>query len=416
VKILKKRIYILSVSFILIPFFLGAQFYNRNTYRTQRNEITFGVGASACLTDVGGGKESEESFFGNSARGFLFDLNTDQTKFAANFSYIYYLKGNLTFRVNLAYAKISGNDESTEDLSRKMRQLNFETDIFEGSGVFEWILVQEKSGNRYNLKNKFGKSIGASNPLGFGLYIFGGVGGFFYEPYAVDNFTGTKIKHKLRPLRTEGQGILDPNDPFYVKYENSKGKEIDYSKFAFPLNKTYEKFAVCIPLGIGIKKSFHGTAGIKLEAGFRFTRTDYLDDVSTRYFNPETLLAWHNDFDGPNSATMSGTNYMLNPEDGIFSVIVKYGNSPPTSADYTSLGIVDGSLSEISNQDFVNTYGEGWYSADFYKTAPGQIRGNPTNLDSYMFLTLSAYKKFKNTQKSFKIANSSLKRKIKASF
>jgi hypothetical protein len=141
-----------------------------------------------------------------------------------------------------------------------------------------------------------------------------------------------------------------------------------------------------------------------------------LDDVSTRYFNPETLLAWHNDFDGPNSATMSGTNYMLNPEDGIFSVNVKYGNSPPTSADYTSLGIVDGSLSEISNQDFVNTYGEGWYSADFYKTAPGQIRGNPTNLDSYMFLTLSAYKKFKNTQKSFKIANSSLKRKIKASF
>ncbi|MDG1798325.1 MAG: hypothetical protein P8H35_07145 [Flavobacteriales bacterium] len=411
---MKKRIYILSVSFILIPFLLGAQFYNRNTYRTQRNEITFGVGASACLTDVGGGKESEESFFGNSARGFLFDLNTDQTKFAANFSYIYYLKGNLTFRINLAYAKISGNDESTEDLSRKMRQLNFETDIFEGSGVFEWILVQEKSGNRYNLKNKFGKSIGASNPLGFGLYVFGGIGGFFYEPYGVDNFTGTKIKHKLRPLRTEGQGLLDPNDPFYVKYVNSKGKEIDYSKFA--LTDEYDKFAVCFPLGIGIKKSFHGTAGIKLEAGFRFTRTDYLDDVSTRYFNPEALLDWHNDLDGPNAVIMSGTNYMLNPEDGIFSVNVKYGNSPPTSADYTSLGIVDGSLSEISNQDFVNTYGEGWYSADFYKTAPGQIRGNPTNLDSYMFLTLSAYKKFKNTQKSFKIANSGLKRKIKASF
>ena len=53
---------------------------------------------------------------------------------------------------------------------------------------------------------------------------------------------------------------------------------------------------------------------------------------------------------------------------------------------------------------------------DFYNTSPGQIRGNPKNLDSYMFLTLSAYKKFKNTQKSFKVANSGFKRKIKASF
>ena len=30
-------------------------------------------------------------------------------------------------------------------------------------------------------------------------------------------------------------------------------------------------------------------AGIKLEAGFRFTSTDYIDDVSTRYFDPIIL-------------------------------------------------------------------------------------------------------------------------------
>jgi hypothetical protein len=33
-----------------------------------------------------------------------------------------------------------------------------------------------------------------------------------------------------------------------------------------------------------------------------------------------------------------------------------------------------------------------------------------------MFVTLSAYKKFKNTQKAFKVANSGFKRRIKASF
>ena len=37
--------------------------------------------------------------------------------------------------------------------------------------------------------------------------------------------------------------------------------------------------------GIGIKKAFNGNGGIKLEFGFRFTNTDYLDDVSGTYFD-----------------------------------------------------------------------------------------------------------------------------------
>ncbi|GIR60088.1 MAG: hypothetical protein CM15mP65_26690 [Crocinitomicaceae bacterium] len=42
---------------------------------------------------------------------------------------------------------------------------------------------------------------------------------------------------------------------------------------------------MCIPMGIGIKKAFNGNGGIKLEFGFRFTNTDYLDDVSGNYFD-----------------------------------------------------------------------------------------------------------------------------------
>ena len=42
--------------------------------------------------------------------------------------------------------------------------------------MLEWIIIPEKTGNRYNLKNKFGKSIGRKNPLGFGLYAFGVLG------------------------------------------------------------------------------------------------------------------------------------------------------------------------------------------------------------------------------------------------
>ena len=53
---------------------------------------------------------------------------------------------------------------------------------------------------------------------------------------------------------------------------------------------------------------------------------------------------------------------------------------------------------------------------DFTYTEPGDQRGNPENDDSYMFLTLSAYKKFNNAAKSYRTINMHQKRKIKASF
>ena len=118
-----------------------------------------------------GGKSIEDSFFKDYARDFLFDINADQTQYAFNFAYKYFLKSKLAFRVNLAYAKVAGDDQSTTDPSRANRNLNFQTNIIEGSTVLEWNIVTEKTGNRYNLKNKYNKSIGARNPLGFGFYI-----------------------------------------------------------------------------------------------------------------------------------------------------------------------------------------------------------------------------------------------------
>ena len=45
----------LLVIFLGVPELLDAQgYYNRYEYRRKRHEITFGAGASSCLTDVGG--------------------------------------------------------------------------------------------------------------------------------------------------------------------------------------------------------------------------------------------------------------------------------------------------------------------------------------------------------------------------
>jgi hypothetical protein len=150
-------------------------------------------------------------------------------------------------------------------------------------------------------------------------------------------------------------------------------------------------------MGFGLKKAFNGNAGIKLEAGFRFTNTDYLDDVSTNYYDSDKL----NEVYGQSAAIMSGTN---------------------TGKFYRYYGM--GTLNSSGNYDYpvgavIANPGEGniYYIDDVYThTKPGDQRGNPKNDDSYMFVTLSAYKKLNNASKSYKTINMHQKRKIKASF
>ena len=78
-------------------------------------------------------------------------------------------------------------------------------------------------------------------------YLMGGIGATFFNPKG--ELDGTF--HELQPLQTEGE---------------------DYSKVA-----------LVIPAGAGInyKASYEWSFG--LEASYRFTTTDYLDDVSTTY-------------------------------------------------------------------------------------------------------------------------------------
>ena len=382
---MKKYLNIILI-FTLIPAFYNAQYYNRNTYKTKRHEINFGIGGSSCLTDVGGGDAPQNSLFtGNLfgdkpiARSFLFDLNIQATNFAVNFSYLYYLKSKIALRLNLTYGKVSGDDSYSGEFFRKNRALNFNTTIAEGSGIIEFTLIPEKTGNKYNLKNKYGRSIGAKNPIGVGLYIFAGFGGFYYDPWGTNKFlnsdtvnVGDDRKYRLRELHTEGQGFEGGPTMF--------SEEVTGKKYS-----TYSKFAICIPFGFGIKKAFHSTAGIKLEASYRFTNTDYLDDVSTVYYDKDKLrdeMTIHVGTElAQNSYIMCGTQTGAN-----------FNSEDP---NYGENGII------IPN----STY-----------TEPGFKRGGSSSNDSYMFLSFSVYKKLTNTPKTMRIANSGSKRRIKASF
>lgn len=90
-------------------------------------------------------------------------------------------------------------------------------------------------------------------------YITFGAGVFNYDPYTY--YLGQKVF--LRPLGTEGQGSA-----------------------LYPGRKPYSTMAVCFPFGVGYKYSLNSKVNIGLEVVYRFTTTDYIDDVSTTYAGP----------------------------------------------------------------------------------------------------------------------------------
>jgi len=90
----------------------------------------------------------------------------------------------------------------------------------------------------------------------FTPYVGLGLGVFTYDPYAYLNGQ----KYMLRLLGTEGQGSA-----------------------AYPDRTPYKNIAMCIPLTLGMKYALGRSTNIFTELRYRFTSTDYLDDVSTTY-------------------------------------------------------------------------------------------------------------------------------------
>ena len=316
---------------------LSQGYYNRYDYKRKRHEFTLGGGASNFLGELGG-----RDMIGS---GFIYDLEFKETSYVGEFSYSYYALSKFAIRTNLAVAKVSGNDNLTTEYFRQNRNLNFESMIIEGTLLFQVHLIKERTGNRYNLRSPAGRFLGMKNPIGIGLYTFTGIGALYYNPVGQ---SPDGVKYKLKPLRTEGQGLPGGAEP-------------------------YSGVSACIPVGFGIRKAFNGNGGIKLEASYRFTFTDYIDDVSTVYYNNDYLA----DNVSPIAAQMA---------------------DPHLGATY------------------YNSDGNGTLMGPFTHTEAGYQRGNPENNDGYMFITLSAYRQLNNPARGYRTIRINQRRRIKASF
>ncbi|MFN3918112.1 MAG: DUF6089 family protein [Flavobacteriales bacterium] len=294
-------------------------------WKNMRHEFSLNLGASNFLGDLGG-----RDMVGSP---FLWDLEFSKTNFAANINYRYYISPNFTYRLGFFYGKVAGDDKLTQEPFRNNRNLNFKSNIFESSLIFEYVFGVNKPGHQYGLRSNKGKKLGTKNYLRE-FYLFAGIGGFYFNPKGLAP-SGNWVD--LKPLRTEGQGLPDGPRP-------------------------YSNFSVAIPVGFGYKHGMGKNWGLNIELSYRFTFTDYIDDVSGVYYDAGALA----DNFGPLSAQMA------NPTN----------NSIPTWADGAYI---------------------------YNPTGTGMQRGNPDDKDGYMFATLGIYYKMQKTPKR-------KKSKIKARF
>lgn len=157
----------------------------------------------------------------------------------------YELTDQFMLRGGFTYTIVGGADRFSSKPSLLERNLAFETKIYEFSALAEYYIF-----NMYDTR--------------YSPYVMAGLAVFHYDPYAFSG--GSKIY--LRPLSTEGEGLA-----------------------AYPQRKPYPLTQMAIPFGGGFKYAITEDLRVGVELGLRKLFTDYLDDVSTTYVDPNDLLA-----------------------------------------------------------------------------------------------------------------------------
>ncbi len=215
-------------------------------------EWSIGGGAANFLGELGGRDQVGSTF--------VWDLEYTQTRPAVKLSYLFFFNYYGGLRTSVYWLQLAGNDNLTRDIFRANRNLHFKTDIYELSCVYEFHLVRNRMTHKYDLRDNKGRLIGLKGGS-TGFYLFAGLNTFWYNPKALYN--GSWIP--LHPLGTEGQGL--PDGP-----------------------KPYSRLGLGFPTGIGFRFAHSRRMSFGLEINHRFTLTDYIDDVSTTYYDKELLL------------------------------------------------------------------------------------------------------------------------------
>jgi len=240
------------IFFVKIGDSFSQSFARANDWKSYRKEVVFQIGASQFLGDLGGLNKVGTDFS-------PVDLEFSLTKPAVAIAYRYKLLKNINWHSSLNYLLVAGDDKLTTETFRNNRNLNFKSNVFELATRIEVSLFSNKVGHRYGLSNTMGRR---KKSRAYEIIGFIGIGGFYFNPKGRNPISG--VWTKLEPLHTEGQGL--PGGP-----------------------SKYKKVAISIPMGVAYRMILSKEWCVGIELNFRKTFTDYIDDVSTVYYDRYAL-------------------------------------------------------------------------------------------------------------------------------
>src|ERR1700758_557286 len=229
----------------------GQYFTKHDSWKKERKEWILGGGVSNFLGDLGGLNKVGTHYS-------YADLELVLTSPSGSLGYRYRINKRFASRTDFSYLKVRGDDKLTLEPFRHNRNLNFKSNIFELSTVVEISLSFDRHGNKYHIKKTMFRRYKQYSSY---YYAFVGVGGFYFNPKA--NYGGNW--YNLHDLSTEGEGL-----PGGIKQ--------------------YKRISISIPIGLGVRYRINDRWTLGLEYNFRKTFTDYIDDVSGRYYDKNKLM------------------------------------------------------------------------------------------------------------------------------
>jgi hypothetical protein len=245
-----------------------------------------------------------------------------------------------SFQAQLMYGNLKGSDQESADKSdvesgkyRYQRNASFRNKIIELSAVAVFDLFENESSY--------------ISRVAWTPYVYIGVAGFTNNPEAqapATDLQGNALPEagkwvKLQPLGTEGQ------------YSTLDAADVNYGI------KPYKTIQVAIPFGIGARFRLNQVMDFWADFGFRYTFTDYLDDVSQNYVDLGVLKS-------PLSQAMS----------------YRTGELADASETYTYTG--------RDGQSYTVQPGYGSERKGTTDGDPGNVRGSKKDRDIYMVTSL----------------------------
>lgn len=250
---MKKRVQpVFKYTFLLILSFLFSVKSFSQSIIFQTGKITWeagiNVGPSFFLGDLGG----------NAGKGtrFLKDVNLQFTNIMKGLFITAYPSDWLGIRFAAQTGSLEADDAAistngVHELWRKQRNLDFRSNISEAYLALEFFPLMVFPG------------IAEMSPR-MRPYGVMGIGMFRFNPQgSLTDGNGNKTWYDLHPLRTEGQGMTE-----------------------YPDKKPYSLTQYNILMGGGMKYYLSDRINISTEVLYRKCFTDYIDDVSTTYIDP----------------------------------------------------------------------------------------------------------------------------------